>query len=140
MNMKYIKKYIGFTLIELVITIAIIIILSMISVPVYRMHVLKAKRAEGYILLNAIREAQMLYRSEHKCFLTGTNSSIKADNVFSCKEDVLGIDARTNKYFTSFIFSVFYYGPQDCFTACVKSADAGVMTLIYSKTMSATYK
>ncbi len=45
---------VGFTLVELVIVIAIVIILSVISVPIYRGYVDKAKYAEGYALLGNI--------------------------------------------------------------------------------------
>ena len=54
----------GFTLVELVITIAIVIILSVISVPIYRGYVDKAKWSEAYALLGMIYSAQKNYYSE----------------------------------------------------------------------------
>ena len=95
------KKLKGFTLVELVITIAIVIILSVVSVPIYRGYTDKAKMSEGYALLGLIITAQKSYFSEYGNFLDDTNTSggwAKA----TCKEDVLGIDARGNKYFTAF--------------------------------------
>ncbi len=89
------RKVTGFTLVELVITIAIVIILSVISVPIYRAYVDKAKLAEGYALLGALSSAQKAYYSEYGNFYwTGTT----ATNY----DPVLGIDARGNKYFTWF--------------------------------------
>ncbi len=95
------KKIKGFTLVELVITIAIVIILSVISVPIYRGYVDKAKWSEGYALMGTILSAQKTYYSEYGNFLNDGRSSA-GNAAFSNKEDVLGIDARGNKYFTAF--------------------------------------
>ncbi len=97
----------GFTLVELVIVIAIVIILSVISVPIYRGYVDKAKWAEGYALLGSILSAQKAYYSEYGNFLLAFNSSSAAGRSgggidFTSNETVLGIDARGNKYFTRF--------------------------------------
>ena len=89
----------AFTLVELVITIAIVIILSVISVPIYRGYVDKAKWTEGYALLGTIISAQKAYYSEYGNFLSFTNAGGDTDY-----NSVLGIDARGNKYFT--VFSV----------------------------------
>ncbi len=87
----------GFTLVELVIVIAIVIILSVISVPIYRGYVDKSKMAEGYALLGTILSAQKAYYSEYGNFLTHKDSS--GDTVYDV---VLGIDGRSNKYFSNF--------------------------------------
>ena len=94
-----IKK--GFTLVEMVITIALITILSVISVPLYKDHSKNAKLAEGYALLSAIRDAQVVYYSQYGNFLVYGHSSSKTSQ-FTCNEEVLGIDARANKYYTTF--------------------------------------
>ena len=90
----------GFTLVELVIVIAIVIILSVISVPIYRGYVDKSKMAEGYALVGTLLAAQKAYYSEHGNFIKdvggGTERSI---------DEVLGVDARGNKYFTKFKFN-----------------------------------
>ncbi len=92
----------GFTLVELVIVIAIVIILSVISVPIYRGYVDKAKMAEGYALCGIILSAQKAYYSEYGNFLRAIESSV-GDGRWTCNETVLGIDARGNKYFTRFV-------------------------------------
>ncbi len=94
----------GFTLVELVITIAIVIILSVISVPIYRGYVDKAKMSEAYALLGTILSAQKAYYSEYGYFLNDDHScSGNSGNYkFTSNETVLGIDARGNKYFTWF--------------------------------------
>ena len=87
----------GFTLVELVITIAIVIILSVISVPIYRGYVDKARMSEGYALLGAILSAQKTYYSEYGNFLRNSESSGSTSY-----EQVLNIDARGNKWFSLF--------------------------------------
>ena len=93
----------GFTLVELVITIAIVIILSVISVPIYQGYTRKAKMAEGYALLGTILSAQKAYYSEYGNFLgeeayheEGTPGN------WLTYDPILGIDARGNKYCTAF--------------------------------------
>ncbi len=95
----------GFTLVELVITIAIVIILSVISVPIYRGYVDKAKYAEGYALLGTILSAQKAYYSEYGNFFRTADANGQSANFPNyatsyCPE--LEIDARGNKYFTEF--------------------------------------
>ena len=93
----------AFTLVELVITIAIVIILSVISVPIYRGYVDKAKYSEGYALLGTILSAQKAYYSEYGNFLFREDGSASGiSNNYTCNEPILGIDARGNKYFTLF--------------------------------------
>ena len=95
--LKFRKNHNGFTLVELVIVIAIVIILSVISVPIYRGYVDKSKMAEGYALLGTILSAQKNYYSEHGNFLEYSASKDQTSY-----EPALGIDARGNKYFTWF--------------------------------------
>ncbi len=97
-------KQSGFTLVELVIVIAIVIILSVISVPIYRGYVDKSKMAEGYALLGSILSAQKAYYSEYGNFLRRQESSAKSSSGYETPyETVLGIDARGNKYFSLFV-------------------------------------
>ena len=91
----------GFTLVELVIVIAIVIILSVVSVPIYRGYIDKAKWSEAYALMGTILSAQKAYYSEHGNFLRWDDSSLRGK--YSNCEEILGIDARGNKYFTLFM-------------------------------------
>ncbi len=54
----------GFTLIELMIVIAIIAFLAMISVPTFTRFLAKAKRAEAYMNLSSIYAAEKVYWAE----------------------------------------------------------------------------
>lgn len=95
-----IKK--GFTLMELIVTITIVVVLSVISVPVYRGHVDKAKFAEAYALFASIRDAQLRYYSEYRTFLHNRQTCTGVQYGYTDNETVLGIDARVNNYFTLF--------------------------------------
>ncbi len=110
----------GFTLVELVITIAIVIILSVVSVPIYQGYTRKAKMAEGYALLGLILSAQKNYYSEYGVFLDDHYASPR--DCWTCKEDVLGIDARGNKYFTCF-----HYDSNDTAANYLQSISAWVL-------------
>ena len=63
-----IKTKKGFTLVELVIVIVIVGILSVISVPIYRGYVDKAKFTEGNILVNAIAKAELAFHVKNDYF------------------------------------------------------------------------
>ena len=63
--MNKLKAIGGFTLVELMIVIAIISFLSMISVPSFIRFLAKAKRSEAYMHLGSIYIAQKAYWAEH---------------------------------------------------------------------------
>ncbi len=86
------RKLKGFTLVELVITIAIVIILSVVSVPIYRGYIDKTKWSEAYALMGTVLSAEKAYYSEYGNFYIGSG--------YTPFDPVLGIDARGNKYFT----------------------------------------
>lgn len=55
----------GFTIIELMIVVAIIAFLSMVAVPTFTKFLAKAKRAEAYMNLSSIYAAQKAHWAEH---------------------------------------------------------------------------
>ncbi|MBQ3833931.1 MAG: prepilin-type N-terminal cleavage/methylation domain-containing protein [Elusimicrobia bacterium] len=94
------KKFLkGFTLVELIIVITLVTILSMISVPIYKDYIVEAKMAEGYALLNQIKEAQMQYYATYENFFWAYDEN---KTYWTCNSEVLGVNARLNKYFTLF--------------------------------------
>ena len=144
MNIKQYYKAKGFTLVELAVTVAIIIILMAVSVPIYRSNLDNYRRTEGYALLASIRSAQERYYSEYGCFLPsscgsgggGNNANVWNVDYYTCNENVLGINARTNKYFTRFCIGGFYAGSNKSwqFAAYVQSSAVGYLTMIYNLT------
>jgi len=68
----------GFTLIELMVVVAIVAFLAMIAVPNFKKFLAKAKRAEAYMNLHAIYAAQKAYWAEHGEYaqaLSGANGA-----------------------------------------------------------------
>lgn len=72
--MKKLKER-GFTLIELMITVAIIGVLSAIAYPSYTSSILKGKRAQGRTALIALLQQQERYFTERNCYLGFTTAS-----------------------------------------------------------------
>ncbi len=60
----------GFTLIELMVVVAIIGVLSAIAIPNFRRFACHTKQAEAKSLLSAIHTAQESYRAAHDMYMT----------------------------------------------------------------------
>ena len=58
----------GFSLIELMVVVAIMAFLAMIAVPNFNRFLAKAKRAEAYMNLNSIYAAEKAYYTEHGAY------------------------------------------------------------------------
>lgn len=102
MSRQEYKNIMGFTLVELVITIVIIAILSLVSVAVHREYVKKAIFTEGKVLVGAIVKAQRLYYMQNNSFFSWDSHWLGG----FCEE--FDIDARSNKYFRDFSTEPFY--------------------------------
>lgn len=63
----------GFTLLELMIVIAIIAFLAALSIPTFSRMIAKTKRTEAYINLQALYAAQKAYWAEHGKYTTQLN-------------------------------------------------------------------
>ena len=129
----------GFTLMELVTVIALIVVLSVISAPIYNSYASKARQAEGYLILSAIRSAQDNYFSDNGfyCLAPTSNEGFTANNT------ILGINAQGNDYYKFFNINDTTNGTiKDIsigFQAVVKPKSNGVnITLVFDRTTGAT--
>ena len=78
-----IKKTAGFTLIELMITVAVIVILAAIALPSYNQYIARAKRAEARAaILQAEGWLERFYTENNRYT---NNSADNANSVFSSK-------------------------------------------------------
>ncbi len=84
-------KQTGFTLIELMITVAIIGILSSVGYPSYIQHIQKAKRSEAEAALVSMATAMEQWRVENNNDYTG----VTASTVFATQVPIDGSGTKT---------------------------------------------
>lgn len=65
----------GFTLIELMIVVAIVAILASIAYPAYTSSIIKGKRAEGRTALAGLMQQQERYMTQNNTYLSFTNAA-----------------------------------------------------------------
>jgi type IV pilus assembly protein PilA len=66
---KALRKQEGFTLIELMIVVAIIGILAAIAIPNFLQYQMKSRQSEAKTNLQAIRTSELSFQGEHGCFI-----------------------------------------------------------------------
>ena len=108
MNTQHVmrKAQQGFTLIELMIVVAIIGILAAIAIPAYQDYTIRARVTEGINLASAAKTAVSEYRISRSAFPTsnsaaGLNTTISAPNVTSVAVGTAGLITITYNGTTS---------------------------------------
>ena len=87
----------GFTIVELLIVVAIIGILAAVAVPAYFNHILRTRQAEAYHNLLDIKAAQEMYYSMYNSYGSFANG-----DTFT---DLLSFDIGDSKYYAYNILS-----------------------------------
>ncbi len=87
----------GFTLIELMVVIAIIIFLSVLAIPSFKRFLAKAKRAEAYTQLHALYAAEKAHWAEHGTY---TSTLAGRDSAGWSPEGYKGGGKHENFYYT----------------------------------------
>ena len=134
------RKVFGFTLVEMVVTLMIIITLSLLSFPLYKGRTNEqSKLAEGYALLGTIVSAQVAYYNEYGYFYAGEKASNGWYGYVSTNNDpVLGINSVNNRYFEKFMYVADGFGSQgkikEHITGIVYGGEAGTIALEYNVT------
>ncbi len=87
----------GFTLIELMITVAIIAILAAIAYPSYTDYVMRAKRSDGKAALLQVQLAEEKWRANHTSYGSSAdiNISVSPDGYYAINYSGIGANSYT---------------------------------------------
>lgn len=102
--MKY-KHQVGFTLMELMIVVAVIGILSAIAFPAYTDSILKGKRAQARTALAELMQQQERYMTQQNCYMaftTDTSTAVSTAVATAVGASACGITAATSVPFKTF--------------------------------------
>jgi type IV pilus assembly protein PilE len=83
--MQLLRNHKGFTLVELMVVVIIVLVLAGIAVPVYIHYIQEGKKSEGYATIDAIVSGALVYFQKHGTYDTGSVDPVVA---FLAEDDV----------------------------------------------------
>ena len=78
--MRLLRNRKGFTLIELMVVVIIVLVLAGIAVPVYMHYIQEGKKSEAYATIDAVVAGALTYFQRHNTFVGGTMAGFMADD------------------------------------------------------------
>lgn len=95
----FLKNNSGFHLIEILITLAIISILSVTAFPVYSQYIAKERRLEAVAILTNLAIALEEFHLENNSYLSATLKNLKiSDNIANNSYQLIITSTTTNDY------------------------------------------
>ncbi|MCK4513309.1 prepilin-type N-terminal cleavage/methylation domain-containing protein [bacterium] len=80
--MSMLRNSKGFTLVELMVVVIIVLVLAGIAVPVYIHYIQEGKKSEGYAVIDSIVSGALVYFQKHNSYTGGTVANwLAADDV-----------------------------------------------------------
>ena len=92
------KREFGFTLIELMIVVAVIAVLAAIALPMYAEHVRKGKRAEAMQALGDLQLRQASWRADNPTYGNTTGATQALGNLFGSVANVTAYNNGLKNY------------------------------------------
>jgi prepilin-type N-terminal cleavage/methylation domain-containing protein len=87
--MQLLRNRKGFTLVELMVVVIIVLVLAGIAVPVYIHYIQEGKKSEGYAVIDSIVSGGLVYFQKHWTYAGGTIALFLAED-----------DVENARYFT----------------------------------------
>jgi prepilin-type N-terminal cleavage/methylation domain-containing protein len=72
----------GFTIIELMVVVAIIAILAAVAIPIYTNYVYRGKQVEAKTLLMTLKVEEEQFRAENNCYTTSVVNLVETNKLY----------------------------------------------------------
>jgi prepilin-type N-terminal cleavage/methylation domain-containing protein len=81
-TMSMLRNRKGFTLVELMVVVIIVLVLAGIAVPVYIHYIQEGKKSEGYAVIDSVVSGALVYFQKYDTYSGGTfDNGLAADDV-----------------------------------------------------------